>query len=75
MMQKISKSQFKARALELFRQVEATGQPLIITDKGEPRLELRSYRPYRGDPLEKLRGSVLFYEQPRDPLSFGAVDE
>jgi len=75
MIQKISKSQFKARALELFRDIEATGQPLIITDNGEPRLEIRPYRPYRGDPLEKLRGTVLFYEQPRDPLSFGAVDE
>jgi hypothetical protein len=75
MIQKISKSQFKARALELFREIEATGQPLIITDNGEPRLEIRSYRPFRGDPLEKLRGSVLFYEQPLNFLDFSAVDE
>lgn len=69
-MQKISKSQFKARALELFRQVEATGEPLIITDNGEPRLEIRAYRPHRGDPLEKLRGSVLFFDQPIDSIEF-----
>jgi prevent-host-death family protein len=36
-MNKISKSQFKAKALELFRQVEATGEPLIITDNGQPK--------------------------------------
>lgn len=30
---RISKSRFKARALEYFRQVERTGQELIITDR------------------------------------------
>src|SRR2546423_10383847 len=29
----ISKSRFKAHALELFRQVEHTGQPIVITDR------------------------------------------
>ncbi len=67
---KISKSQFKAKALELFRQVEATGEPLIITDNGEPKLEVRPYPdPSKAEKiLEKLRGSVLFYERPFDPV-------
>jgi hypothetical protein len=30
----ISKSKFKLRSLEHFRQVEQTGEPLIITDHG-----------------------------------------
>jgi PHD/YefM family antitoxin component YafN of YafNO toxin-antitoxin module len=29
----VSKSRFKAQALELFRQVERSGKPIIITDR------------------------------------------
>lgn len=68
MTNQISKSQFKAKALELFRRVETTGLPLIITDNGQPRLEIRRYRPPSQNPLEKLRGSVLHYDQPTDPV-------
>ena len=35
---RVSKSQFKAHALELFRQIEASGEPLVITDHGRPTL-------------------------------------
>jgi len=57
----VSKSRFKAQALELFRQVEASGEPLVVTDHGRPTLEVRPYRPARpaADLLEELRGSVL----------------
>jgi PHD/YefM family antitoxin component YafN of YafNO toxin-antitoxin module len=58
---KISKSQFKPHALELFRQIEATGRPLIITDNGVPKLEIRPYR-HLTDRLEALRGSVTHFE-------------
>jgi antitoxin (DNA-binding transcriptional repressor) of toxin-antitoxin stability system len=60
----ISKTQFKARALELFREVEASGVALVITDRGAPVLELRPYRPRLGDPLEALRGTVTGYAGP-----------
>ena len=43
-MQTVSKSQFKARALEFFREVERTGQDLVITDRGKPVLKLTPYR-------------------------------
>ena len=43
--QRVSKSQFKAHALELFRQIEASGEPLVITDHGRPVPEVRSYTP------------------------------
>ena len=59
-MEKISKSQFKPRALELFREIEASGRPLIITDNGVPKLEIRLYRGL-SDRLEALRGSVLHF--------------
>jgi antitoxin (DNA-binding transcriptional repressor) of toxin-antitoxin stability system len=68
--QQISKSRFKAQALELFRQVEASGEPLVITDHGRPTLEVRPYRPARPDanPLEELRGSVLRFDDPFVPV-------
>jgi prevent-host-death family protein len=64
----VSKSRFKARALELFRQVERTGQPIIITDRGTPVLKVT---PYREDPnaaLRVLRESVVKYEAPTKPV-------
>ncbi len=68
MKNRISKSQFKAKALELFRQVETTGTPLVITDKGQPKLEIRRYQPADDNPLDRLRGSVLDYHNPSDPV-------
>ncbi len=64
----ISKSRFKARALELFRQVERTGQPIVITDRGNPVLKLV---PYREDPrqaLRALRDTVVKYQAPTEPV-------
>jgi hypothetical protein len=57
---KISKSQFKPRALEFFREIEATGRPLIITDNGVPKLEIR---PYQNAPsgLDALHDSVIHF--------------
>jgi len=64
----VSKSRFKARALELFRQVERTGQPIIITDRGTPVLKVT---PYREDPeaaVRLLRESVIKYDAPTKPV-------
>jgi prevent-host-death family protein len=36
----VSKSQLKARMLAYFRAVEATGEPLIVTDGGRPVLRI-----------------------------------
>jgi PHD/YefM family antitoxin component YafN of YafNO toxin-antitoxin module len=44
MLQQISKSQFKAKALEFFRMIESSGETLVVTDHGEPKLEVRPYR-------------------------------
>ena len=71
---RVSKSQFKAHALELFRQVEASGESLVVTDHGRPTLEVRPYRPVEStaaDPLELLRGSVLHYDEPFEPVAEG----
>lgn len=64
----VSKSRFKPRALEYFRKVQASKKPLIITDHGEPVLRIV---PFAKDPareLQALRGSVLRYESPTEPV-------
>jgi antitoxin (DNA-binding transcriptional repressor) of toxin-antitoxin stability system len=66
--QQVSKTEFKAKALEFFRQVEASGESVVVTDRGRPTLELRPYRGLERDPLEMLRGSVVRYDGPTDPL-------
>jgi len=65
----ISKSQFKAKALEYFRRVESSGQSVVVTDHGKPTLEVRRYRSLDRDPLEVLRGSVVRYEDATDPVA------
>lgn len=64
----VSKSRFKAHALEYFRQVELSGKPLIITDRGKPVLQLV---PYQDDPdaaVRVLRETVVKYRAPTRPV-------
>ena len=68
----VSKSEFKAKALEFFRQVEASGQSVVVTDHGKPALEVRPYRSADRSPLDILRGSIVRYDNPTDPI--GAED-
>jgi antitoxin (DNA-binding transcriptional repressor) of toxin-antitoxin stability system len=68
MKKRISKSAFKARALEFCREVEASGESLVLTDRGRPVLEVRPYHDNQADPLETLRKSVVRYERPADPV-------
>jgi antitoxin (DNA-binding transcriptional repressor) of toxin-antitoxin stability system len=41
----VSKGKLKARMLEYFREVERSGDPLIVTDHGREVLEVRSLAP------------------------------
>ena len=64
----VSKSRFKSRALEYFRQVENSRKPLIITDRGKPVLKVV---PFSEDPeeiLRALRNSVVKYKDPTRPV-------
>ncbi len=70
--QQVSKSEFKAKALEYFRLIESSGESVIVTDHGKPALEVRQYRPNDRKPLDVLRGSVVRYKNPTDPI---AVDD
>lgn len=64
----ISKSRFKAQALEVFRQIEATGEPVIITDRGEPTLIVKRYTPAAEPLQQRLKGSVIRYADPLEPV-------
>jgi antitoxin (DNA-binding transcriptional repressor) of toxin-antitoxin stability system len=53
MTETISKSKLKARMLEIFRNLEASGEELIVTDHGKPVLRIVPIR-------EKVSVSKLF---------------
>ncbi len=64
----VSKSQFKPKALNYFRQVEQSGKELIITDRGKPVLKLVPYSDKPDSWLKPLRGSVKKYLKPTEPV-------
>jgi prevent-host-death family protein len=64
----VSKSRFKAQALELLREVERTGEDLIITDRGNPVLKVTPLIEEAEEGLRALRGSVLSFEDPTEPV-------
>ncbi|MBT9582924.1 type II toxin-antitoxin system prevent-host-death family antitoxin [bacterium] len=63
----ISKSQFKARALEYFRMVQA-GDTVVVTDRGKPVARVLPFLESAAQTLEQLRGSVLRYSDPMEPV-------
>lgn len=64
----VSKSKFKARALEYFREVERTGRALVVTDHGRPVLEIVPYRENPSAALGELRETVVRYDAPTQPV-------
>lgn len=68
MVTRVSKSRFKAQALEIFRRIESTGEPVIVTDRGEPTLVVRKYVEQGKDARARLKGSVLRYDEPLEPV-------
>ena len=64
----VSKSRFKAEALELFREVERSGHPIVITDRGMPVLKVIPYKADLDSVLAELRGAILEYDDPTEPV-------
>ena len=64
----ISKSQFKPRALQYFREVEKTGKELIISDRGKPVLKIVPYTENPEEALKSLRNTVIKFEDPTEPV-------
>lgn len=70
MQQTVSKSQFKAHALELFRMVEQQKQVVVVTHAGKPVAKVIPYKEEEKDPeaiLKSLRGTLKFYKDPDEP--------
>lgn len=64
----ISKSKFKPKSLEYFRQVEETGEEIIITDHGKPVIKVVPYSAQPDDAIQLLRNSVKKYINPTEPV-------
>lgn len=64
----VSKSQFKPKALEYLRQVEQSGEGIVITDRGRPVVRVEPYSSGE-EVLELLRGVLLRYDDPTEPVS------
>lgn len=55
-MNTVSKGKLKAKMLEYFREVESSGEPLIVTDRGRKVLEIR---PIESQIPESHEGMIL----------------
>lgn len=69
MSETISKTEFKAHALAVLRDIEQTGEARVITDRGTPTLEIRKLRREDRSPLEKLCDSVVSFSRPTEPVA------
>jgi antitoxin (DNA-binding transcriptional repressor) of toxin-antitoxin stability system len=75
MEKRVSKAIFKSRACELFRQVEMLGETVVVTDRGQPTIEIRPYRNKQENPLELLRASIVHFNMQHSPLPVAAEQE
>lgn len=68
-MKRVPKSEFKAKMLEIMRQIEATGEQVIITDHGRPCIEVRPYARKRDvrEVFGDLSGRLVLHEDPDQP--------
>ena len=71
-MEQMSKTEFKAHALEILREIEQSGKSKIITDHGKPTIEIKKLRQRKKSPLEILKGTVVEYDAFDEPV---AVDD
>ncbi|MDJ0755933.1 MAG: type II toxin-antitoxin system Phd/YefM family antitoxin [Ardenticatenaceae bacterium] len=65
----ISKSKLKANMLEVFREIEASGEELIVTHHNRPVLRIVPIRQGRSiaEAFADLRGQAVFHEDPDTP--------
>ncbi len=65
----ISKSKLKAKMLEIFRQLEAEGKELIVTDHGKPVLKISpiQHKAAAAEVFGPLQGKVTYLEDINTP--------
>lgn len=65
----VTKTSFDSRTLDYCREVETTGEELVITERGHPVLRVVPY--HQAEPAQLLgffRGTLLHYEEPTEPV-------
>jgi len=65
----VSKYKFKPHALEHFRQVEETGEEIVITSHGRPVLKVVPYVENPMEALQALTNTVKKYDNPFEPVA------
>ena len=65
----LSKSKFKPKALQYFREVEKTGKEIVITDHGKPVLKIIPYADNTASIISMLRNSVTKFTDPTEPVA------
>jgi antitoxin (DNA-binding transcriptional repressor) of toxin-antitoxin stability system len=69
----VSKSKLKAHMLRIFREIEQSGETLIVTDHSRPVLQIQPVQ--RKQPVEEvfadLQGQAIYHGNPDEPT----VDE
>jgi antitoxin (DNA-binding transcriptional repressor) of toxin-antitoxin stability system len=65
----ISKSKLKARMLQIFREIEQSGEDLIVTDHDQPVLRIQAIAKKRsvGEVFGALQGQVIYNEDVNTP--------
>ncbi len=65
----ISKSKLKAKMLEIFRQLEASGEELIVTDQGRPVLKIIPIKKEASvaEVFGDIQGKVSYFEDINTP--------
>jgi len=65
----ISKSKLKTNMLRIFREIEKSGEEIIVTDNNRPTLIIRPIKRKRSmdEIFGKWRGQAIFYEDPDAP--------
>jgi antitoxin (DNA-binding transcriptional repressor) of toxin-antitoxin stability system len=65
----ISKSKLKARMLQIFREIEQSGQPITVTDHGQPVLKIQPITKKRSveEVFGPLQGQVVYHNDINEP--------
>ena len=68
-MQTISKSRLKAHMLRVFREIEESGEELIVTDRNRPVLRIQPIASKRSveDVFDSFQGQLVFHEDVNAP--------
>lgn len=67
----VSKSKFKPRSLEYFRNIEKNDEELVITDHKRPVLKIVPFKPELEEAMRLLRSSVKRFDRPTEPVGIG----